>query len=313
MLRDLLGLKRPASAAANGANGSLQLFLWSIWTLAVAGVAYFSWHADRATQHPLNVVGLVIHCGLVGIVGLVVITLVEMRLEPWRFTDESCGLRAGRATGLFCLRQRCDSDYSKRAPGGAWFFQAPVSNRLFNRAAGGLLLLVRRIGVRLAGGAGLLRLARGGRLNRADAATPAKQPHAEHDHQRQQADLERPAQPHQGEAKPPAAAEATACRLPAPRPPIHALPPATTLRLWPGLRAVWLLPTRLCVRATPAAPLRVRARLPATLLRVARLPIRAAHTRRDLRPKPPRGQRHQQRQPAEADRDPSKPTSPIIH
>jgi len=33
-------------------------------------------------------IGLVIHCVLVGLIGLVIMTKIEMWLEPWRFFDE---------------------------------------------------------------------------------------------------------------------------------------------------------------------------------------------------------------------------------
>ncbi len=46
---------------------------------------YLSWHADVLAQHQINTLGLAIHCVTVGLVGLVVLTRVEMWLEPWRF------------------------------------------------------------------------------------------------------------------------------------------------------------------------------------------------------------------------------------
>jgi hypothetical protein len=66
-------------------GSSLPALLWALWTLAVILTGYFSWHADMVAQRPLNVVGLVIHCVLVGALGLVLLTWIEMRLEPWRF------------------------------------------------------------------------------------------------------------------------------------------------------------------------------------------------------------------------------------
>lgn len=63
----------------------LQALLWGIWTLAVATTAYISWHADMLAQRPLNLLGLVVHCGVAGVVGLVVLTLLEMWLRPWLF------------------------------------------------------------------------------------------------------------------------------------------------------------------------------------------------------------------------------------
>ena len=64
-----------------------QAVLWSIWTLVVATTAYFSWHADLVAQRPLNLVGMTIHCAVAGIIGLIVMTLIEMRLRPWWFLD----------------------------------------------------------------------------------------------------------------------------------------------------------------------------------------------------------------------------------
>jgi hypothetical protein len=65
----------------------LQAILWGIWTLAVGATGYLSWHADVVARRAFNVVGLAIHCGLVGIIGMIVITLVEMRLRPWWFLE----------------------------------------------------------------------------------------------------------------------------------------------------------------------------------------------------------------------------------
>jgi hypothetical protein len=65
----------------------LQAILWGIWTLTVGVTAYLSWHADVVARRTLNVVGLAIHCGLVGIIGMIVITLIEMRLRPWWFLE----------------------------------------------------------------------------------------------------------------------------------------------------------------------------------------------------------------------------------
>jgi hypothetical protein len=66
----------------------LQVVLWALWTLMVIGVGLFSWHADVVAHRPINILGLVIHCVVAGLIGLVVMTVIEMRLEPWRFMDE---------------------------------------------------------------------------------------------------------------------------------------------------------------------------------------------------------------------------------
>ena len=68
-------------------SNDLQIILWTIWTLAVVVTGYVSWHADIVAQRPVNLLGLVIHCVVVGMIGLIVLTVVEMRLEPWRFLE----------------------------------------------------------------------------------------------------------------------------------------------------------------------------------------------------------------------------------
>jgi hypothetical protein len=63
----------------------LQIALWSLWTLAVVVAGYLGWRADTLAGRPLNLIGMAVNAVTVGIVGLIVLTLIEMRLEPWRF------------------------------------------------------------------------------------------------------------------------------------------------------------------------------------------------------------------------------------
>ena len=65
----------------------LQAALWALWTLAVAAGGVWSWWADLLAGRPLSLVGMAINAMLVGIIGLIVLTKIEMRLEPWRFLD----------------------------------------------------------------------------------------------------------------------------------------------------------------------------------------------------------------------------------
>ena len=91
MFRNLLNARRRAHSVdtvGGRADWSLQLVLWMLWTLAVVAVGYFNWHADVVAQRPINILGLVIHCALTGAIGLVILTVIEMRAEPWRFYDE---------------------------------------------------------------------------------------------------------------------------------------------------------------------------------------------------------------------------------
>ena len=66
---------------------SLQIVLWSLWTLAVAAAAFWHWRSDIVAQQPVNMLGLVIYSALTGLVGLLVLTLIERWLEPLRFLD----------------------------------------------------------------------------------------------------------------------------------------------------------------------------------------------------------------------------------
>jgi hypothetical protein len=90
MLRNLLNRQvhedTEAMALKRGSL-SLQIALWTLWTLCVTVVGYSNWHADIAAQRPINMLGLVIHCVLAGLIGLIVLTKIEMWLEPWRFMD----------------------------------------------------------------------------------------------------------------------------------------------------------------------------------------------------------------------------------
>jgi hypothetical protein len=79
---------QPANAATRRGSASLQVVLWAIWSFVVIAIGYISWHADIAAHRPTNILGLAIHCVLAGLIGLIVMTLIEMHVEPWRFMDE---------------------------------------------------------------------------------------------------------------------------------------------------------------------------------------------------------------------------------
>jgi hypothetical protein len=66
---------------------SLTITLWSLWTLAVVGTAFWHWYSDIVAQQPVNMLGLVIYSTLAGLVGMLVLTLIERWLEPLRFID----------------------------------------------------------------------------------------------------------------------------------------------------------------------------------------------------------------------------------
>jgi hypothetical protein len=66
---------------------SLQLVLWTLWTLAVSGTALYRWYVDISSGRTLDIVGLVVYSVLAGLVGLLVITILELRLDPEQFFD----------------------------------------------------------------------------------------------------------------------------------------------------------------------------------------------------------------------------------
>jgi len=76
-----------ASTSSTSADRSLQRVLWALWTLAVAGTAFWNWRADVGAQRPINLLGMVIYSLLAGLVGLLLMTLIELWLEPERFLD----------------------------------------------------------------------------------------------------------------------------------------------------------------------------------------------------------------------------------
>ena len=86
-LAEELGRKSVALSRAMRKNRGLRAILWVLWTSVVVGTAYISWHADDIAQRPFNMLGMAAHCAVVGIIGLVVLTIVEIRLEPWRFLN----------------------------------------------------------------------------------------------------------------------------------------------------------------------------------------------------------------------------------
>lgn len=75
------------SDATKRATYRAQIFMWSIWTIYMVGFAFIHWQLDLTAHRPAPVLGLVIHSLLAGLVGLIVMTLVEIRFDPERFTN----------------------------------------------------------------------------------------------------------------------------------------------------------------------------------------------------------------------------------
>ena len=78
---------RDAPSQPRRLTRGLQAILWTLWTLAVVSGCAWSWRADMLAGRPLSLVGMAINAILVGVIGLIVLTKIEMHLEPWRFLD----------------------------------------------------------------------------------------------------------------------------------------------------------------------------------------------------------------------------------
>ena len=72
---------------AASADVRLQAVLWTLWTLAVVATAYIRWRADMIAQRPADLLGIVIYAALSGSIGLVIMTMLEIWLEPERFAE----------------------------------------------------------------------------------------------------------------------------------------------------------------------------------------------------------------------------------
>lgn len=59
----------------------LYLGLWMVWTMAVGGTACYQWVQDASAHVAFNTLAMVIHCAVVGILGLVVLTDIEFWLD----------------------------------------------------------------------------------------------------------------------------------------------------------------------------------------------------------------------------------------
>ena len=51
------------------------------------GTSLWNWRSDIVAQQPVDLLGLVIYSVLAGLVGMLVVTLIEQWLDPLRFLD----------------------------------------------------------------------------------------------------------------------------------------------------------------------------------------------------------------------------------
>ena len=86
-LSDTRHAEQVEGAAHSRADLRLQIILWSLWTVAVVATAFIRWRGDVIAQRPIDMLGLVIYAALVGSIGLVVMTMLEIWLEPQRFVE----------------------------------------------------------------------------------------------------------------------------------------------------------------------------------------------------------------------------------
>jgi hypothetical protein len=77
LLKLFLGYTHARRLISARETWSLQLVLWALWTLAVVVTGYLNWHAG------VDLGGVVIRSVLVGILGLVVMTKIEMHYQRY--------------------------------------------------------------------------------------------------------------------------------------------------------------------------------------------------------------------------------------
>jgi hypothetical protein len=89
MLRNLSEARpeQTEDAAPSSADLRLQAILWTLWTLVVVATAFVRWRADVIAQRPVDLLGVIIYSALSGSIGLVIMTMLEIWLEPQRFVD----------------------------------------------------------------------------------------------------------------------------------------------------------------------------------------------------------------------------------
>ena len=84
---ELYRAKRSSHSSVGRTDASLRVMLWAAWAAVVAGTAAWRWYGDFAAGQPLNTLGLIVYTILAGVVGLLVLTLVEQWFDPHRFSE----------------------------------------------------------------------------------------------------------------------------------------------------------------------------------------------------------------------------------
>jgi hypothetical protein len=68
-------------------RGSFSALCWLIWTLTVVLTGVWNGWSALIGAAPLDLVRLCVESALVGVVGLLLLTIIDMRLRPWHFLD----------------------------------------------------------------------------------------------------------------------------------------------------------------------------------------------------------------------------------
>ncbi|MEI7768558.1 MAG: hypothetical protein WCI67_01155 [Chloroflexales bacterium] len=67
-------------------TAKMPIIFWLIWILAITATAGYTWWGAFSAGMPLDIAQLVLRSAIVGLVGLIVITRIEARMAPWRFS-----------------------------------------------------------------------------------------------------------------------------------------------------------------------------------------------------------------------------------
>lgn len=79
-------MKQPSLPEQNRPYAArIPLAFWLIWMSSIVATAGYTWWGTYSVGTPLNVTQIVLRSLIVGLVGLIVLTLIEVRLAPWRF------------------------------------------------------------------------------------------------------------------------------------------------------------------------------------------------------------------------------------
>jgi hypothetical protein len=65
----------------------VPLSFWLVWMLTIVATAAYTWWDALSAGTAVDIVQVVLHSIVVGLIGLIVLTRIEERMAPWRFVE----------------------------------------------------------------------------------------------------------------------------------------------------------------------------------------------------------------------------------